>query len=157
MAIELVVEDGAGLPDATSYGAVEGFRQYWQNRGVDYSQTDDEVKAQLNEATEYINRLYPWRGIRFHATQALEFPRHSCYDDAGVNQSGRVPVAIEVATFVAAGHLLDGGDLSAPVSNIKSKTMGPISVSYGFGEEPVRLPKVERLVSSLVKPIGVMR
>ena len=37
MAVEFVVEDGTGLDDATSYMSEVEFRQYWENRGIDYS------------------------------------------------------------------------------------------------------------------------
>lgn len=161
MAIEFVVEDGTGKTDATSYGSVADFRQYWENRGTDYSTaTMSEALAQgyLNAATAYINGLYPWRGVPKTTTQALEFPRAVCYDDRGVDQSGAVPTAIEQATFMAGGHLAEGKTLLAPMENIQSRRMGPVSVTYGSGgQRPVKIPGIERLVGRLVKPMGVER
>lgn len=162
MAIEFVLEDGTGKSDATSYGSVAGFRQFWLNRGVDYGAhevSDVTIQINLNKATEYIDRLYPWRGIKFSTDQALAFPRTHCYDDEGTDFSNSVPSPVQKATFYAAGYLTEGNELLAPMaSNIRSKTMGPVSVDYGFGgEQPVRLPDVERVVGRLVKQVGVLR
>lgn len=161
MAIEFVAEDGTGKTDATSYGSVEGFRQYWVNRGTDYSSavvSDAEASAYLNRATDYVDSLHPWRGVKASTAQALEFPRSTCYDDTGADRSGVLPEEIAMATFAAAGHLAEGKELWSSASNVRSKRMGPVSVTYGFGgEQPVRIPGVERRVGRLARPLGVMR
>lgn len=161
MAIAFIVEDGTGKTDATSYGSVADFRQYWENRGVDYSAAEMSeaiAQAHLNNATDYVDRLHPWRGVKESTTQALEFPRSSCYDDTGANRSGIVPEEVALATFAAAGHLAEGKELWIASSNVRSKSMGPVSVTYGFGgEQPARLPGVERRIGRLASGLGVLR
>jgi hypothetical protein len=164
MAIEFVVEDGTGKADATSYGSVDDFRQFWQNRGTDYGShlySDEQVQVALNKATDYVDGLYPWRGIKGSTTQALEFPRSYCYDDRDrYYDSDTVPSIIKKGMFIAAGYTLEGNEFfdGAVASNVTQKSMGPVSVSFGFGgEKPIRIPEVERAIGPLVKEMGVRR
>ena len=47
MAVEFVLEDGTGKTDSTSYAAVADFRQYFENFGTTFTETDDEIKTWL--------------------------------------------------------------------------------------------------------------
>ena len=75
MAIEFIIEDGTGKSDSTSYIDVTDFRQYWENRGITFAQTDDEIKTWLNRSTQYIDDNYTFKGVRTVDGQALQWPR----------------------------------------------------------------------------------
>lgn len=157
MAIEFVVEDGTNKSDATSYTTVEFFRQYWENRGVDYSvKTDAEVQAKLNVATQYLDNLYTWKGYKETGSQALEFPRDWLYDRNGYDQAGVVPDALQKAVCEAAAYELDGKVLEDVALSIQSRSMGPVSVSYGRrGALPPKIVKVEKYIGDFVDQLHV--
>jgi hypothetical protein len=79
----LVVETGAGLPNAESYVSVADFKTYADGRGLDYTvaNTDDLVEQALRRATAYVdtyrNRFSGYRTNR--RAQALEWPRIGAY------------------------------------------------------------------------------
>ena len=95
MAIEFVVEDGTGLSTSTSYVSLAEFRQYWENKGVDYSSaggtTDASIQAWLNEATQYADVTVCWGGILSDEDQALAIPRTSWVDIYGRDVDDSVP------------------------------------------------------------------
>lgn len=80
MASNLIVEDGTGLPDASSYTSAATLRTYATNRGVTLAPTDDAgdliVDQLAIKAMDYIeaNRQWFW-GWRFRQSQRLSFPR----------------------------------------------------------------------------------
>lgn len=101
MAIEFVVETGAGLATATSYLSVADMKQLWDNVGYDYSDlTDDEIMQKLNKATEVIDAQYLtlWPGKRNSTTQRLEWPRDDAeYIDETEIDDDVVPPEVERA------------------------------------------------------------
>lgn len=157
MAVQYIVEDGSNKTNATSYITLEDFRQYWENRGVDYSGDDDsDLQVALNIATEYIDNLHIWEGYKQSKSQALQFPRDYCIDRNNIDQSGVVPQSIKNALCIAAKYKLDGNELVGVSGNIRSRSMGPVSVTFGSGgEKPIKLDAVERLVGDLVKMVSV--
>ncbi len=80
MASNLIVEDGTGLPNASSYVSAEAIRAYATARGVTLAAADgpgDAIVDQLAiKAMDYIeaNRSYFW-GWKHTTTQRLSFPR----------------------------------------------------------------------------------
>lgn len=79
MALTLVVENGTGLANATTYNSVAGVTARlaavprataWANAAL----TADRQEQIAMEATAVIDRL-PWDGIRTYQTQALAWPR----------------------------------------------------------------------------------
>lgn len=157
MAVQYIVEDGSNKTDATSYITLEDFRQYWENRGADYSgEADADLQVKLNLATEYLDNLHVWEGYKQSNSQSLEFPRDDCIDRNGIDQGGVVPQAIKDALCVAAKYLLDGNEILGVSGNVQSRSMGPVSVSFGSGgEKPIKLDKVERLVGDLTRRLQV--
>lgn len=81
MASTLVVEDGTGLPNASSYTSAADLRAYATARGVTLATEDapgDLIVDQLAiKAMDYIeaNRSYFWGWRAYPETQRLEFPR----------------------------------------------------------------------------------
>lgn len=136
MAIEFVLEDGTGLSNSTSYVSVADFKQYWENRTVDYStKTDAQVQGKLNEATQYIDNLNRYKGTVEQTTQALQFPRDGIINNKGVDVSGTVPIEVVYATCEIAAYSFTYSLDPAEQNSIRSRTMGSLSVSFGNSGE----------------------
>lgn len=159
MAIQFVVEDGSGKSDATSYISEDDFLQYWENRGVDYSdEATATVQAKLNLATQYVDNLHVYEGSKKTTTQALEFPRDWVIDRNGIDRSGEVPAAVTYAVCEAAAYELEGNSLEEATQMIESRRMGPVSVTYGSkGQLPPRIGKAEKYLGDFVAQMRVTR
>lgn len=73
----LILEDGTGITDATSYVSVTAARDYAAARGVELSDDDAEVEALLIKAMDYLEAqraLYQGRKT-YPGVQALQWPR----------------------------------------------------------------------------------
>lgn len=157
MAVEFVVEDGTGKTDATSYISEADFLQYWENRGKDYS-GESGLEAELNIATQYIDNLHVYEGQKKTSSQALQFPRDSIIDRNYIDQSGVVPDAVKYAVCEAAAYELEGGTLEEATQLIESKSMGPVSVTYGRrGQLPPKIGRAEKYLGDLVAQLRVSR
>lgn len=138
----LIVENGTGLAGAESYISVADADTYFTARGnATWAALTTEQKEQaLRAATDYMQGMFAgqWAGQRYSVAQALDWPRaYVPIKDAPASgsyyESDEVPAAIgracaEYAVRASAGSLL--GDIGAQV---KSETVGPISVTYADG------------------------
>ena len=106
-----IVEDGTGLPNATSYASVAEFDAYWTDRGnttvVALPDADKEVALILG--TDWVDLKFRWRGLKKEADpgiaeQALEWPREAVTDIHTLREvpDDEVPVQIKNATIEAA-------------------------------------------------------
>jgi hypothetical protein len=151
MTIQFVVEDGTSKADATSYVTEDEYKQYWLNRGLDYSAVTS-VKAWLNQAAQYIDNHYRFLGCVTLQTQALQWPRAGMVDSKGNSVvSTTIPTALKSAACEVGNIFHLGKDLDAMQENIQSKTIGPVSVSYA-GKATMRIPKVDNLLASFIDP-----
>ena len=76
--IELVVEDGTCVSGANSYVSLEEAILYQtaRNRTEWLSLSENEQKASLVKATQYVDNTYNWKGREFRPmNQDLQFPR----------------------------------------------------------------------------------
>lgn len=80
-----VVEDGTGLPDATSLVSVEYANSYFSTFGNDdWATLDEPIKqVRLNRGTQATCTFYAFRGVRRLNNQALCFPRIGVSDPSG--------------------------------------------------------------------------
>lgn len=80
MASNLVVEDGTGLANASSYDTAANIRLFATARGITLAATDqtgdDLVDQMIVKAMDYIEaKRDQFQGWRLNTTQALQFPR----------------------------------------------------------------------------------
>mgnify|MGYP003292047817 CR=1 FL=1 len=77
LTITFIVEDGTCVSDANSYITLEDANQYQtnKNRSEWLALSDDEKMASLIKGTQYVDKLYRWKGVRKFETQVLSFPR----------------------------------------------------------------------------------
>lgn len=85
LSIVFNVEDGTCVFQANSYVSIEEANQYNtnKNRTAWLSLSDTEKKVSLIKATQYVNELYNWKGVRQYEEQELAFPRVKKHTPAG--------------------------------------------------------------------------
>lgn len=157
----LIVETGAGLPNADSFISVEDADTYFAARGITLWGTllTEEKEQALRRATDFMERRYgaQWAGQRLTLAQALSWPRVGVVYQGWALPSDAVPQQVVKACaefgFRAAGGELDP-DLGAQV---KSETVGPISTTYADGaRQQVKYQAIDAMLGSLVTGAGNM-
>lgn len=160
MAIE--VEDGTGKANAESYISVSDADTYFTARGnATWAALTEAAKEQaLRKATDYMQAEYDlrWAGERVGDTQALSWPRYSVprrdvsvsYWDSDIVPTIVVRACAELAVRASAGDLtIDVG------AQVKSETVGPISVTYADGaRQQTRYPAVDNMLAPFFKGGG---
>ena len=151
----LIIETGAGLPDAESYASVAEADAYHSKRGnVAWAAlVESEKESLLVKATEYMVGQYRarWKGRRRTSTQALDWPRYDVeLDDVDACLGSEiVPVAVQNACAILALQAKSGELAPALKRTVKEKVIGPIKTVYADGApEAVRY----RAVDQVLKP-----
>ena len=128
------VEDGTGLVDSTSYVAVDWADAYFADRGntVWSDATNDEKEISLIKATDYVDAVYSFVGVKSSATQALEWPRDEAYDKYYEALMG-IPATLmkavtELAVRALSDDLLEDADFSGRVQ--RERIEGAVEVEY---------------------------
>lgn len=130
MAIEFIVETGAGLTNATSYVSVAEYKQYYENRGIDYTATAEAtIQAKLNIATEYIDNNYNFIGNISNDDQALSFPRVGLSKNGYAIDSDVIPQDLKDAVCYIADKVKNG-NIEQVDEGVKSESFGPVSKTY---------------------------
>lgn len=134
------VETGTGSASANSYVTVAEADAFFSDRGTTTWTGADAVKqAALIAAADYLNsaKRFPYRGLRFSATQRLLWPRTGVVERNGLALTdGVIPTALKDAQCHLALIALTGGALWSVLQRggqVTSESVGPISVSYAQG------------------------
>ena len=151
MAIEFIVEDWTGKSDSTSYGSVAEYKQWLENRGEVTTMTDDEIKAKLNVATEFIDSL-SFVGAKTSSNNSLEWPRYGILNTTAAKQQSN----IKKAMFYAALHQ---EDLFKVNDGLVSYSYGPVSKTYNSSQpNNNRFVYINKILKNyLVHDSGLMR
>lgn len=101
--VNLIVEDGSGLPNANSYCDLDYALEYCTNKGYTswLSLSETEQKVFIIRGTEFVDNFYMWKGRKGKGSQALSFPRLDLYDDDRYLISG-IPDKLKRACLEAA-------------------------------------------------------
>ena len=130
MAIEFIVENGTGLTSATSYVSIAEYKQYYENRGIDYTATADAtIQAKLNVATEYIDNNYTFIGRISNDDQSLSFPRVGLSKNGDAIDSDVIPQDVKDAVCYIADKVKNG-NIEQVDTGVKSESFGPVSATY---------------------------
>jgi hypothetical protein len=131
----MMLEDGTGRSDATSYGTLEGAERYHAARGnrlwTECTSVADKETA-LVRGADYLERAYArlWPGTRTTLRQRLSFPRYDVENLA----SNEIPIWLKEAQYEAAYlELIDPGMLSFDATeggSITGEREGEMSRSY---------------------------
>lgn len=81
--VNLIVENGSGLPNANSYCDLDYALEYCTMKGYTswQSLSETQQKVFIIRGTEFVDNFYNWRGRKGTSSQALSFPRIDLYDD----------------------------------------------------------------------------
>ena len=153
----LIVEDGSIVAGAESYISVTDADAYFLARSnAAWAALDTTAKeAALRKGTDYMEARYRWRGERVSDTQALSWPRSCVYVDGVLLASDAVPEAIRRACAELAVRA-SAADLAPDVgAQVKSETVGPISVTYADGARQTDAYKaVDAMLGPYLKGMG---
>lgn len=147
----LVVEDGTGLANATSFVSRADYIAFAAARGVVIAD-EDATDVQLVKAMDYLlTRCY--RGDPVKGDQALPFPRRAeNFDGSLAFADDEVPAGMKRGQMFAALAVKDGVNLtpvSAGGAAIKREKIGPIETEYetAMTYDAPSLPAVDAAIS----------
>lgn len=161
---QLIVETGAGLPDANSFISVSYFRDYCGARGYDLAAyTLAEIEAALIRSSQFLTYSVTWKGFRKNGRtdaegyQGLAWPRYYVTDGEGYETINEVPREVKAATAEATVYELQNPralqPLHAPNERVSMLRAGDVQVAYdttrlnAASARPVLL-----LVADLIRP-----
>lgn len=168
-----------GAANANSFVSVAEATTYLDARPniAAWTAADADAKARaVITATRLLSPL-SWRGSRVTSTQALSWPRANCPDpDAPTGYLGAtrddwvsydisiIPQRVKDATCETALAIVNSGATDFATldadANLTSKTVGPLSKSWGAGGKPqglARFPMLSSLLGPLLDVGGVRR
>lgn len=153
----LIVETGAGVANANSYGTVAGARSYATDRGVVLSADDNIVISQLINATDYLESLN-YVGVPVLNTQSLSWPRNQVqYDPDTPFPNNQIPVDLVAAQYElviaqAAGFVIQPTTSYANGGYVLEESVDVIRTKYsekiGTTSAPL-MPKVRALLRNI--------
>jgi len=164
----LTVEDGTGLATADSYGTVDGFFTYVEERYESLNTDEELVEAALRRATTYIDTMFRdrFRGYRTRGRiQRLEWPREFTGWLRGVpiTQRNEVPYEVISATYEAAyREVLEPRSLMrdiTPSQMVVREKVGPLETEYAAASASsaqVVVPIIEKILSPVLNGMGGM-
>lgn len=158
--IEFEAETGTGSATATSYATADEFRQYWINRGVDYTAKEDAlIMAWLNLAAQYIDSNYQFKGEPVNDAQALAFPRYNVYLESISEYAAydSVPKGVKQAACYLAAKCEDGDINDVVDEGLTAQTIGPMSKSYARGESFREYKAAKQLLAPYILPMQYKR
>ena len=153
----LIVEDGSIVAGAESYITVADATAYFLARGnaVWAALASDTVREQLlRKATDYMVARYGlrWKGERVNEGQALDWPRSCAYANGFLLDSDSVPLKVRHACAELAVRASEGDLQPDAGPQVKSETVGPISVTYADGARQATVYKdVDAMLSEYVE------
>lgn len=162
----LIVETGAGVPNANSYAsvAVADARRSARFDDTDaWLNADSDAKARwLVAATDFITQQYRllWAGYRVSPSQYLDWPRYEVPMPDGPSAyspfdtfypNNIVPSEVVNATCDLAVKVMNGIDLNPDLgSAVIQETVGPITTKYAEG---TRQNTFFSAVDSMLQPL----
>lgn len=159
MAFEFVVEDGTGIPNATSYVSVEDADDIITmniHASTAWMALDDSVKERLLAwASRYLDERARWFGRKTHELSGLRWPRTGVTERDGLVLSENiVPRQLKIATAEMARYLIEE-DRSTERSQDSLVRLKADVIELEFSEG-YRLPHVPSHMTYLIKGLGTI-
>lgn len=166
-AANFVVEDGTGLPSATSLCSVEfadAYLQDYEDPAAWRTATTKRKRDALRRMSRWITYRRRYAGERMHGDQALAFPRVGLTDEDGfVIDHTTVPTRVQQATAYGAWRIVAGDWDPFPDESVdgglgaKTVHVGPIQISKSYvgpkqSQTETRLPIVDSLLAIFAMP-----
>jgi hypothetical protein len=165
----LIIETGAGVPNASSYVSVAEASAYLGARGLDAAWADLDTldqEALLARACDYMQAAYRgrWKGYRCNDTQALDWPRQGVLltdlPYGALVQYTTIPREVKQAQIELALRQL--ADRTTPLMQdltrgVLAESVGSLSTTYDIhSPQQVRYAQVDSLLSPYLTSSGVM-
>ena len=128
----LIIESGAGDPDAESYATAAELVSYATKFGVTIPAEEAAQEALLRRAALAMTGM-KWKGRRTHEEQALAWPREGVQVDGAYKRSNYIPREIFYGQLALAGEI-HADDLTPPETRqgavIRKRVEGAVEVEY---------------------------
>lgn len=128
----LIIESGAGDPDAESYATAAELVSYAAKFGVTIPAEEAAQEALLRRAALAMNGM-KWKGRRTHEEQALAWPREGVQVDGAYKRSNYIPREIFYGQLALATEI-HADDLTPPETRqgavIRKRVEGAVEVEY---------------------------
>ena len=146
----LVIEDGSGKVEATSYADVAETRAYADARGFDLPAEDAKVEQHLILAAEYLNSKN-WKGTQTNPFQRLAWPRSNVWLYTFEIKKDEIPLLVKEAQMRLVCEMHKGVELQPNFTSaqVQSEQVGPISTSYF--EAPAMRPAITAVDDMLTR------
>lgn len=158
MTIQFIVEDGTAKTDATSYITIAEFKQYWENVGLIFTDTDAVIQGYLNAATAYIDMSFSFLGMPATVTQALHFPRSGMRTRQGsFIDTYSIPAELKKAVaYMGYKVKQNGGAIDYVYSGVSSESFGPVSKNYTGNTGGEYYATVNNLLNHFIKTDSIL-
>jgi len=143
----IIVEDGTGVPGANSYVSVAELESYAADRGIEIIGNPEVL---LIKAMDYIETI-SYCGHKASGIQPLQWPRYGVFVDGYYLGATVIPLNLKQAQMQTALSIDAGVDPSATLPReIKSATVGPVSVTYTDGSPTEIIRSVNSQLKKLI-------
>lgn len=101
--VNLIVENGSGVPNANSYCDLDYALEYCTMKGYTswQSLSENEQKVFIIRGTDFVDNFFTWKGRKCRSSQSLSFPRVELYDEDRYEVHG-IPDKLKKACIEAA-------------------------------------------------------
>jgi hypothetical protein len=128
----LIIESGAGEPDAESYATAAELVAYADKFGATIPTEEAAQEALLRRAALVMNGM-KWKGRRAHEEQSLAWPREGVQVDGAYKRSNYIPREIFYGQLALATEI-HADDLAPPETRqgavIRKRVEGAVEVEY---------------------------
>ena len=151
--MSIIVESGAGLPDAETLASVEDADLYFSKRGISAwaDLTNMRKEECLILATDYMSFFYRarWKGYRTYTEQALDWPRAEVLiDNRQYYPNNSIPKEVKNACVELALRASIGELSSDQSRQVTQETIGPVTVKYDEYSSPaVKYTSVDAMLA----------
>lgn len=129
--MSLIIETGAGLPDAESFATAAELSDYAAKFGKTIPADEPGQEAVLRRAALQMNALQ-WKGCAINRDQALAWPRLGVCRNGFDLPSDAIPAQVKAGQMALAAEI-HGDDLADPATKqgaITEETVGPITTKF---------------------------
>lgn len=164
----MIVETGAGIANADSYGTlIEAAAYHTKFNNLDWTGVDVDLEQALKQGTRSVELLYSdkFNSLKLMNLSPLSFPRYAFYDtQSNYIASNVIPVRLKEAVFEIALKFLVGEDVYPTNNNSASLDESIIKVDtieitnhynrIQKSEQFNGFLKIERILSTLFKNVN---
>lgn len=159
MAFVFTVEDGTGLPGATSYVSVADALDYFavDPNAADFIALSPEMhQFYLGWATRVLDQKTDWKGTKNSATQGLRWPRTGVFDRDGLAISSTiVPREVKAATCELARWLLTNDPAAGQdIERIKQVVVDVVEIMFQDDDSQSSYPSI---INAILTGLGGFR